>query len=72
MQDFFYDKTIKELKKGCRTVEDVQQMMKDLFKETLQQIFEAEFEEELGYQKHNVKGNNTGNSRNEENQIKVW
>ncbi|WP_208587812.1 IS256 family transposase [Gracilibacillus suaedae] len=64
MQDFFYDKTIKELTKDCRTVEDVQEMMKQLFKDTLQQVFEAELEEELGYQKHSIKGNNTGNSRN--------
>jgi Transposase and inactivated derivatives len=30
----------------------------------LQQIFEAEIEEHLGYKKHSIEGNNTGNSRN--------
>jgi putative transposase len=38
--------------------------LKDLFKETLQQIFEAEMEEHLGYAKHDPAGNNSGNSRN--------
>lgn len=39
------DKTIKELAKECHTVEDIQKMLKVLFKDTLQQIFEAEIEE---------------------------
>lgn len=58
------DKTIKELAKDCRTVEDVHEMLKDLFKGSLQQIFEAEIDDHLGYKKHSVEGNNTGNSRN--------
>jgi transposase-like protein len=63
MQDL-QDKTIRELAKDCRTVEDVHEMLKNLFKDTLQQIFEAEIEEHLGYKKHSIEGNNTGNSRN--------
>jgi putative transposase len=63
MQDL-KDKTIRELAKDCRSVEDVHEMLKGLFKDTLQQIFEAEIEEHLGYKKHSVDGNNTGNSRN--------
>lgn len=58
------DKTIKELARNCRTVEDVNEMLKGLFKDTLQEIFEAEMEEHLGYKKHSVEGNNSGNSRN--------
>jgi len=58
------DKTIKELAKDCKTVEDVHAMLRDLFKDTLQGIFEAEMDEHLGYQKNSVEGNNTGNSRN--------
>lgn len=54
----------KELAKDCRTVEDVQEKLKDLFKDTLQQIFEAEMDEHLGYEKHDPSGNNSGNSRN--------
>lgn len=63
MQDL-KDKTIRELAKGCRTVDDVHEMLKNLFKDTLQQILEAEMEEHLGYKKHSPEGNNTGNSRN--------
>lgn len=58
------DKTIKELARECETVEDVHNMLKNLFKDTLQQIFEAEMDEHLGYKKHSPEGNNTGNSRN--------
>lgn len=58
------DKTIKELAKDCHTVEDVHDLLKDLFKDTLQQLLEAEMDGHLGYHKHNVEGNNTGNSRN--------
>lgn len=54
----------KELAKGCRTVEDIQEKLKDIFKDTLQQIFEAEMDEHLGYEKHDPAGNNSGNSRN--------
>lgn len=54
----------KELAKDCRTVEDIQEKLKDLFKDTLQQIFEAEMDEHLGYEKHDPAGNNSGNSRN--------
>lgn len=39
-------------------------MQRDLFKDTLQGIFEAEMEEHLGYKKHGIDGNNSGNSRN--------
>jgi transposase-like protein len=56
--------TIRELASQCETVDDVQSMIRDLFKETLQQIFEAEIDDHLGYSKHSVVGNNSGNSRN--------
>lgn len=58
------DKTIKELAQECHTVDDVHEMLKDLFKNTLQKIFQAEIEDHLGYQKHSMEGNNSGNSRN--------
>jgi len=63
MQDYA-NKTIKELAGECDTVEDVHNLLKNLFKDTLQQIFEAEMEDHLGYNKHSLEGNNTGNSRN--------
>lgn len=58
------DKTIRELAKDCRTVDDVHEMLKNLFRDTLQGILEAELEEHLGYKKHSIEGNNSGNSRN--------
>ena len=58
------DRSIKELAKDCHTVEDVHQMLKSLFKDTLQQIFEAEIDDHLGYTKHSNEGDHSGNSRN--------
>jgi putative transposase len=55
---------IKELAKECVSVEDVHEKLRDLFKETLQEIFEAEMDEHLGYTKHDNAGDNSGNSRN--------
>ncbi|KYC99995.1 IS256 family transposase [Heyndrickxia sporothermodurans] len=60
----FKDMTIRELAGQCETVDDIHAMIKDLFKETLQQVFEAEIENHLGYSKHDSRGNNSGNSRN--------
>lgn len=58
------DKTIGELAKECRTVDDVHEMLKNLFKDTLQKILEAELDDHLGYNKNSIEGNNSGNSRN--------
>ena len=58
------DKTIRELARNCQAVEDVHNLLKNLFKDTLQTIFEAEMDSHLGYEKHSVEGNNSGNSRN--------
>lgn len=54
----------KELAKGCKTVEDIQEKLKNIFKDTLQEIFEAEMDTHLGYEKHDPAGDNSGNSRN--------
>lgn len=54
----------KELAKECRTVEDIHNKLKELFKDSLQEILEAEMAEHLGYDKHSPEGDNTGNSRN--------
>jgi putative transposase len=63
MQDL-KDKTIKELARECSTVDEVHGLLKSLFKDMLQEILEAELETHLGYKKHSVEGNNSGNSRN--------
>ena len=52
------------LMEDCRSTGDIQDKLKRLFAGTIEQILEAEMEEHLGYEKHSVAGNNTGNSRN--------
>ena len=48
----------------CTSVEDVQSMLKSLFKGTLERVLEAEMDNHLGYIKHNNDGDLNGNSRN--------
>jgi len=48
----------------CGNLEDVQALLKNLFKGTIESMLEGEMEEHLGYEKHNIAGNNSGNSRN--------
>ncbi|EAO9488577.1 IS256 family transposase, partial [Salmonella enterica] len=55
---------MKEIAKDCRTIEDVHMMLKDLFRDTIQQLFEAEMDDHLGYSKLSSDGDDTGNSRN--------
>lgn len=43
---------------------DVLTAMKEMFRDVLQETLEAEMDEQLGYSKHDVLGNNSGNSRN--------
>lgn len=43
---------------------DVQDMLKDLLAETLQEMLEAEMDETLGYSKYDYKSKNTDDSRN--------
>lgn len=52
------------LAKQCTSMEDVHNLLKSLFKGTLEEILETEMDEHLGYPKHDVAGNNSGNSRN--------
>ena len=44
--------------------QDVQNMLKDLFGDTLQTLLEAEMDEHLGYSKYDYKNKDTDNSRN--------
>lgn len=52
------------LVKDCKSTGDIQEKLKKLFAGTIEQMLEAEMEEHLGYEKHSVAGNNSGNSRN--------
>ncbi len=53
-----------ELAKECKTVEDVHNMLKDLFKRTIEEVLESEITNHLVYEKHSSQGINSGNSRN--------
>jgi len=46
------------------SADQVLEAMKGMFRDVLQEALEAEMDEALGYSKHSIEGNNTGNSRN--------
>ena len=52
------------LMQDCKSTSDIQSKLKRLFAGTIEQMLEAEIDEHLGYEKHSVAGNNSGNSRN--------
>lgn len=56
--------TAKDLAKECKTIGDIQEKLKELFKDTIQQVLEAEMEQHLGYPKNAAEGVNSGNNRN--------
>jgi putative transposase len=47
-----------------KSIGEVQSKHKELFKDALETMLEAEMDEHLGYEKNSVTGNNSGNSRN--------
>ena len=55
---------VKLITAECRSTGNIQKLLKRLFAGTVEQIFEAEMDEHLGYEKNSVLGNNSGNSRN--------
>jgi transposase-like protein len=54
----------KEFLQQFKTEEDVSKFFKDLHSQVLEQMLQGEMDAHLGYEKHDVAGNNTGNSRN--------
>ena len=58
------DVTVKQLARECKTIGDIQDRLRDLFKDTIQEALEAELEDHLGYEKYSSQGNNSGNSHN--------
>jgi len=58
------EKLATELAKDCKSMDDVHNMLKDLFKDTIQKVLETEMDEHLGYVKHDPSGDYSGNSRN--------
>lgn len=49
---------------NVQTTKDVQEMLKDLFAGTIQEMLEAELEDHLGYERYYNKNKGTSNSRN--------
>lgn len=47
-----------------KDAKDIQEMLKSLFGDTIQEILEAELDHELGYSKYDYKNKSTSNSRN--------
>ena len=54
----------KEFLKQFKTEEDVSKFLKDFHSQVLEQMLQGEMDAHLGYEKNDVAGNNTGNSRN--------
>ena len=48
----------------CKSTGDIQTKLKRLFAGTIESMLEAEMDEHLGYEKHNNRGDHSGNSRN--------
>ncbi|MBO8161906.1 MAG: transposase, partial [Thermosipho sp. (in: Bacteria)] len=59
-------KKLRELIKeqGLKDMADINQFIKDLLSETIQEMLEAELDNELGYSKYDYKNKETTNSRN--------
>jgi transposase-like protein len=58
---------IDEMLKGYKTPEDItgpNGLLKQLTKAIVERMLESEMDHHLGYNKHSIEGNNTGNSRN--------
>ncbi|MDD4550020.1 MAG: IS256 family transposase [Syntrophomonadaceae bacterium] len=56
---------------NLKDVKDVQQVLKDMFADTLQEMLEAEMDDELGYTKYDYKNKKSNNSRNGHSQKTV-
>src|SRR5688572_21546466 len=56
---------------GLKTVEDLDLLVKELYKETLEGMLEAELDQELGYSRYDHRNKQTTNSRNGKRAKKV-
>ena len=54
----------KEFLKQFKDEDDVSKFLKELHSQVLEQMLQGEMDAHLGYEKNDVSGNNTGNSRN--------
>ena len=64
---------IKQLikKNDIKSAKDIQEVLKELFAEAIQEMLEAELDDELGYSKYDYKNKTTTNSRNGHSSKKV-
>ncbi|MCP4523281.1 MAG: IS256 family transposase, partial [Candidatus Gracilibacteria bacterium] len=53
-----------DIARKAKSIEEAQSMLKQYMGPLIEKMMEAEMEDHLGYEKHSVKGNNSGNSRN--------
>ena len=58
------DELIDQWLKQGRKPEDVNELLKHLTKRVVERAMQGEMAEQLGYEKHDPEGNNSGNSRN--------
>ncbi len=58
------DKLLSELTSKVKTEADLNELSRQLLKLTIEKALNTELDEHLGYDKHAIDGNNTGNSRN--------
>ncbi len=56
---------------NLKTADDLHSYLKDMFKDALQEILEAELDAQLGYEKRDRKNKNTDNRRNGHTEKKV-
>lgn len=54
----------KEFISQFKSEQDVSRFLKDLHSQVLEQMLQGEMDAHLGYEKHSITGNNSGNSRN--------
>jgi putative transposase len=54
----------KDFAKEFTTKDEFHSYFESLYKQGIEQFLQAELDEHLGYEKHNISGNNSGNSRN--------
>ena len=54
----------KDFAKEFTTKEDFHSYFESLYKQGIEQLLQGELDAHLGYQKHKIEGNNSGNSRN--------
>jgi transposase-like protein len=54
----------KDFTKQFKTKEDFQSYFENIYKQGIEQLLQAELDTHLGYEKHNIEGYNSGNSRN--------